>query len=306
MLIRRVLAGLVIAAPLVFAVVTPAQAAPPNCGTPENPRPCELPGTIPGRPGSPTTRPPGHDPNPGPRVCQEFANTVDCYKEGFGSYNDNDGCYYRVASPQPAPPAGAEAGSGAWYERTCGLNGGPQSFTFPPQWMNSPPQGVGMTPEQLARYILARLVLKGASIQIRPEPTGKGLVGMPVWMWTTNEPARVGPITDSETDYGLTVSLTATVDQIVWNMGDGGSKTCSGGGTPYNVSMGMAESPDCGYKYKDASRNRDGSLGSYRVTATSTWSVDWQGGGESGTITVIRFADNPVNIQIEELQVVSK
>ncbi|WP_234331776.1 hypothetical protein [Streptomyces sp. NRRL S-455] len=42
--------------------------------------------------------------------------------------------------------------------------------------------------------------------------------------------------------------------------------------------------------------------GKFPVIATSTWTIDWQGGGEAGQLTEIRQSN--VQVAIGELQVV--
>lgn len=91
---------------------------------------------------------------------------------------------------------------------------------------------------------------------------------------------------------GITVTATARIDRIVWNMGDGTSVAC-GVGTPYADSYGKASSPDCGHHYTKQGR--------YIVTATSYWTVEWAGGGQSGSIP-LEFSDS-TQITMGEAQV---
>jgi hypothetical protein len=43
--------------------------------------------------------------------------------------------------------------------------------------------------------------------------------------------------------------------------------------------------------------------GRFTVTGTTTWNIEWQGGGQNGTLTVTRASTT--TIQIDELQVVT-
>ncbi|MFB7763694.1 hypothetical protein [Streptomyces xiamenensis] len=63
----------------------------------------------------------------------------------------------------------------------------------------------------------------------------------------------------------------------------------------------MAESPDCGHIYTSPSAGQPGDR--YALEATTTWSVPWEGGGESGTITTTRTSNSTV--AIGELHVVN-
>ena len=70
-------------------------------------------------------------------------------------------------------------------------------------------------------------------------------------------------------------------------------------GTPYDARYGDQSSPTCGHRYTRASGVQPG--GTYTVTATSYWTIDWAGGGQSGTVDLdfSRSIDNRVG----ELQV---
>ncbi|MFF0764308.1 hypothetical protein ACFYWH_30405 [Streptomyces sp. NPDC003737] len=84
-------------------------------------------------------------------------------------------------------------------------------------------------------------------------------------------------------------------------MGDGASVTCNGPGTPYMSSEGMAQSPTCGHVYSKTSAGAQSSK--FPVTATSTWVINWQGGGQAGQLTEVRQTN--VQVAVGEVQVVS-
>jgi len=94
----------------------------------------------------------------------------------------------------------------------------------------------------------------------------KGAVGLPVWLWTQPWEAQTATATAGP----YTVTATATPVGVDWSMGDGGNVHCSTEGTPFDPSMGMRQSPDCGYPHY-AKR------GSYTVTATLTTQVVFSG-----------------------------
>src|SRR3546814_9138848 len=83
---------------------------------------------------------------------------------------------------------------------------------------------------------IASMNLDPIEIGIVPESGANraGLVGLPVWMWV-DQPTDVtfGPITASAAEGTVSVSATANVSSIVWNMGDGTKVNCTGKGTPY-------------------------------------------------------------------------
>ncbi|MFG2425187.1 ATP/GTP-binding protein [Streptomyces sp. NPDC048448] len=217
-----------------------------------------------------------------------------------------------VTRMEPQPPTGSsvweghDPGDGAIYTRICPVAiagaGATGSLMGPPEtfWSATPPAPT-IDPAQLAQQALDKMALLGPDIT-SPDPAGKYIVGLPTWMWVTKRQTTYGPNTASASAGGVTVTATATVSKIVWGMGDGSTVTCNGPGTPYTASYGNQESPTCGHTYSRTSASQDD--GKYTVTATSTWSVDWQvvSGGETGQLTAIRQSQEQV--AIGELQVV--
>jgi hypothetical protein len=226
---------------------------------------------------------------------------------GSGSSGDDDEpfknvCTYKLADPQP--PAGSldweghEPGEGAVYERRCTRDGGNLTIVRM-VWLADPPEQEGVDPAVLAQQAVDKMTLLGPDIA-SPRAAGKYTVGVPVWMWVNQNATTYGPNTAAASAGGVTVTATAKVSKIVWQMGDGVTVTCAGPGTPYKGSDAMAESPTCGHVYSKASAGAQG--GEFDVTATSTWTIDWQGGGAAGQLTEIRQSN--VLVAIGELQVV--
>ncbi|WP_425412996.1 hypothetical protein [Micromonospora nigra] len=231
--------------------------------------------------------------------CQWNGRTVPCYHDVLGWFNNGDGCYYKLAEPQPEAPDGQQ-----WYTRTCNAGLGDQT-SVP---LDAPPPGFGTPPdpEEIARRVLATITIEAPRIKVAPRRSkGPGLVGLPVWMWGDNRPATFGPIpAKSDTDRGLTVTIRPDFDRIVWDMGDGQKVTCTGAGragTPYRATGPHAgkRSPTCGYDRGYQLPRR------YSVWATTYWTVHWWGGGQTGQIPLTRTTGT-VEIQINELQVVNR
>ena len=65
-------------------------------------------------------------------------------------------------------------------------------------------------------------------------------------------------------------------------MGDGTTVTCTGpdaAGTPYHDAYDLTPSPTCGHIYQKQGNP-------HTITATSHWTVDWTGAGQSSTIPI--------------------
>jgi len=151
----------------------------------------------------------------------------------------------------------------------------------------------------LAQQAIALMGLRAINIGIVPEPRSGsvGIIGMPTWMWAQNPSQSTwGPITKSASAAGSTVTATAKVDRVVWAMGDGSTVACTGPGTAYQDSFGKKTSPTCGYTYTRQ--------GTYTVRATSSWTVQWAGVGQSGTIP-LNFTQT-TNITMGEAQVLTQ
>ncbi|MEU5281703.1 ATP/GTP-binding protein [Streptomyces asoensis] len=210
----------------------------------------------------------------------------------------------------PQPPAkdpiwdGHTPGDGAIYSRVClrdalgaaaGANVVPQVF-----WAAQAP-AVNVDPEQLAREAVDKMLLTGPDI-VSPRAAGNYIVGMPTWMWVNESPTTYGPNSASASLAGVTVTATAKVSKIDWKMGDGSTVTCNGPGTVYVASYGKQDSPTCGHTYTRTSAGQPGAK--YTVTATATWTVEWQinGQGEAGQFTEVR--QSQTQLAIGEVQVV--
>lgn len=238
----------------------------------------------------------------GEQICRDpHDRVIDCYSPGKGWWDSVNSCYWRRLDPQP--PAtdplwdGHTPADGAIYHQLCPYGGswiGRDQDTF----QSAPPPGYGglPSPETLAARAINTLPITGPQIRTAPDAAGTGLVGMPTWLWTEVNVNTWGPQTASASVPGMTVTATARALRIEWQMGDGGSVTCTGPGTPYRAEYGASQSPSCSYAYAGPGR--------YTITGVTTWQVDWAGGGRSGTVTVTRQSSS--NLTISELQVVTK
>lgn len=226
---------------------------------------------------------------------------VPCTSE-HGVWSERWNCYMRLAEPQPPATAGEwdghQPGDGAIYEcriPSGGLQGG--------IWLAEPPSAAdaGPSPGEVAQIAVKRMNLRAIEIGMSPSPDGAGVVGQPTWLWVQDpgEPTT-GPIERTATAGSVTVTATARLERIVWDMGDGTQVVCTGPGTPYAASHGRSASPDCGHTYTRESGYESGQR--YTVTATSEWAVTWTGEGQTGSLDLDGLSRD-VQVSVGEAQV---
>lgn len=208
---------------------------------------------------------------------------VPCTTEN-GNWSNSHNCYFSPLDEQPpaGDPAwqGHEPGDGAVY--TCTQ---PQTGIDLFMWAADQPVGGGLALMDVAQMAIDSMDLKAIDIGITPEPgpDSIGVVGMPVWMWVDNpDSSTYGPANGSASAGGITITATARVQRITWDMGDGTTVVCRTPGMPYEARFGKSQSPDCGHVYQRSSAGNRSEK--YTVTATSSWLVEWEGAGQSGTI----------------------
>lgn len=254
---------------------------------------------------------------PGPTDCYRLGepadkeNKIPCTNDKGGAYQPALGCYMQLADPQKAAPSGAGEGEGAWYyciPPTCkpstGMFDTPCISSSAARWLTSPPPGIAMlTPAQAAKSLVATFQLEGVTVGSTTKASGKGAVGLPVWLWVENPtPLSWGPYEKSATLGGVTVTAKARVANVAYSMGDGETVVCANPGTPYVKGYGNTDSPTCGHRYGQMSPG-DGAQ-PYTVTATSNWEVSWTStGGETGVIGTT--TQSQLQIRVGELQAVN-
>ncbi|MFD9483617.1 ATP/GTP-binding protein [Streptomyces sp. NPDC059991] len=257
-----------------------------------------------------------HDPDVGAGNCQiiKFCVAVGAGGKTGGNTGQAGGstgssgtdsklkCQYTKIEPKPpaAHPAwkGKNPAKFDMYFMSCSDGGmdNPDGFIVVPQGHPPVPQ---VDPRELAQRAVDSMTLLGPDIA-SPRANGRYTVGVPMWMWVNQSATTYGPNTASASAGGITVTATAKVSKIVWAMGDGATVTCNGPGTPYTSSQTMAKSPTCGHAYATTSADAQGSQ--FPVTATSTWEITWQGGGQAGQLSEVRRSAVPVTVG--EVQVV--
>ena len=262
---------------------------------------CVVEVTVPGQPGGPgqATQPVVRDDEPKRAdFCeintpgdQQWQAPINC-ETNFDPVND---CIWTQMSPQPAPPPGADPTRGAWEQCNPVSGANPFDPRVKTRWMESTGTAGEASPEVAARQVVAQLGLKGIEIGMVPysvEEEGMGAVGLPAWMWVenTDDPQAWGPYTVTKNVDGLAVTATARPVHVTWDMGDGTQVVCQGPGTPYEQRFGKQESPTCGHTYMEMSDPY------YKLTAITTWSVEWSAAGQSGVIETVTRSSRDVQI----------
>jgi hypothetical protein len=246
----------------------------------------------------------GSDHEKGATPACEFKGTeIPCELSDSGQFDSGLGCYRAPISPQPPPedPRWLDgtvlrtAEEGAVYALQClGADANVQRFLPIPLTQ-------GLTAEELARRALSKIRLSPPTMHLTPGPGRTTLVSLPMWLWISPTPETWGPNSQTESDRGLSVTLTAKVDRIVWGMGDGTTRECTSPGTPYSPAAGASASPDCGYAYQRISDRMPG--GAYTVTATTHWTATWTSTtGRSGAFNDLTRSATVGDIRVGELQ----
>lgn len=215
------------------------------------------------------------------------------------------GCYIKPRTPQPPASdpvwGGHDPSEGVIYLASCfaldSVDGMPYVQLPTSIFLSALDGPIG----DLIEQAIALLPLRAPDIHIAPDPSGVGLVGLPVWMWTPEE--HWGPFSASLSALGVTVNVQAEPGQIRWRMGDGGERVCRAPGTPYHPGYGGEGSPDCGYTYTQPSRTQPD--GRYHITATTEWRIDWEIAGTTIGGTETRNRESTTTVRINELQVVT-
>ncbi|TFE26231.1 ATP/GTP-binding protein [Frankia sp. B2] len=170
-------------------------------------------------------------------------------------------------------------GPGAWYIYQCTSSGERDALYRAPVWIPDTGAGAAPTPDPEALAQQARNQLRLAGPAIVMSPVADQLVRLPTWLWL--DPAGWNEVAATAAAGGVSVSAVARPVEVVWTLGDGGTVTCTGPGTPFPAGADpKSGSPDCGHVYQRRSLDEPG--GTFAVTATVRWDVTWAGAGQTG------------------------
>ena len=221
-----------------------------------------------------------------PKCVREDGVEVAC-SGSAGWWNAEHQCYVKPEDPQPAKSDSVWQGRVDGVVMLC-LSQGDIAVNRRGTRFWAPAERPVVDPGVVAQTAVERMGLSGIRVGMVPFPTEKaanavGVVGQSVWLWVeAPDETTWGPITKSASAGGVSVTATARVEKVVWDMGDGHKVTCTTPGVVWSAGRGQNNqmSPECGYRYQKQ--------GHYTVTATSYWRVDWAGLGRTGVIRLTR------------------
>ena len=160
------------------------------------------------------------------------------------------------------------------------------------------PSGEAALSETVVQQAMAQLQLPKPVIRMSPDAGAAQVVRFPMWLWIDASGWR--QVSKTVQVPGASLTATATPQRVIWSMGDGGSVTCAGPGTPYSSHYPAgASSPDCGYVYQRSSAGQPDER--FTVKATVVWDVAWQGAGKSGTVPGMEMTSQ-VPVRVSEVQ----
>jgi hypothetical protein len=176
--------------------------------------------------------------------------------------------------------AQAQPPSGAWYVYKCTGPGFRDALYRPPVWIADGQPGPVPLPSPAELAAQARNQLRLPAPKIKANPAGDQLVSLPTWLWL--DPSSWSNISATASVPGVSVTAVARPTSVTWSMGDGGSVTCTGPGSPFPAGGDpKSASPDCGYTYRTSSAGQRAEA--FPVSATVNWTVTWSGAGQGGT-----------------------
>ena len=171
----------------------------------------------------------------------------------------------------PVPPSLASVltpggpGPGTWYEPSCATAITSTSLVWIPA--GTPVTALPSIPG-LLQEALGQAALDEPTIVLNPP--GDQVTNLASWL--AIQPSQWGALTASASAGGVTATVTATPEAVLWNLGDGDSVTCPGPGVLYDPNEpASAQSTYCSYLWPESSASAPG--GVFQVTATIEYLV---------------------------------
>ncbi|WP_157537439.1 hypothetical protein [Kitasatospora azatica] len=257
-----------------------------------------------------------------------------CWDPDLGWFDTTSGCYFTPEVPQPDPGSTqweGKYGSGTVYLTTCyDAANNPTAGT---RWLSKPPNVTAAppTPGTVAQMAIKQLRFARPIEHIDPK-NGQMLVGVKAWLWYETSPAThdvtVGPQSTTVSLNGVTVTATATLNSVVWDLGYAiagveQTVTCHGPGVPY--AAGLEQNPPAdaclaSFDKLSPSTGAPPSTGPKPTASPSPGGGFWPVATEIWDVTTVddnnptvkpwpdlqyKVAGAPVQFQVNELQVLN-
>lgn len=133
----------------------------------------------------------------------------------------------------------------------------------------------------VTRQAVASLALPSSELGIDPAPSanewGAAAVGQQLWFWAPHASRQDTQVSSQ----GIDIAISAVPLGLVVDNGDGTRLNCTSTDRLTGPFQNQP-SPSCGHAYA--------TKGSYTISASRAWQVNWSALGQSGTETVIRPA----------------
>lgn len=211
-------------------------------------------------------------------------------------------------------------GTGQWYERQCvdarelakideayggsqddaarivGFREGIRAIQRQPVYLRSRPDVPA-----LAEEARSRLVFQPLAPRFAPASPWT-FVNYPTALWLDGE--AVTPRSATAEVPGVRVTVTATVEQVQWDTGDGGTEVCTGPGRAPDPAV-AGDRGDCAHTWSWPSAAQPG--GAYQATATVFWRVMWsaEGAPGGGDLGLVPQRSQPLSVPVAEIQILN-
>jgi hypothetical protein len=215
--------------------------------------------------------PPAQVRNVGPTGCSSTSGRPVPCSTSLGAWSAANQCY--------SAPYNAPAGSAAWQGHTdgslslcstCAKASRANTCTGQVLWLAPGTAPAVPDPAQMARQALGLLQLPSAQVHTAPKAPAHTYVGVENWLWVPK--GQWAGLTKTVTAGATRVTVSATPDRIVWDMGPA-SKTCYGPGREWLKGMTEAARTDCGFTYAHTSDEEPGQR--FALAAVIQFEVNW-------------------------------
>lgn len=210
-------------------------------------------------------------------------------------------------------------GTGQWYERQCidarelaaitETYGGDQDEMTRTLALQDQVRAVERRPvylrprgaaPALAEEARSRLVFPPLTPKFAPAAPWT-FVNHPTALWLDGE--TVAPRSATAEVPGVRVTVTATVEEVHWDTGDGATEVCVGPGRAPDSTV-PGDHGDCSHTWSWPSTAAEGA---YQATATVFWRVTWEaegtpGGGDFG---LVPQQAQPLPVPVAEIQIIN-